>query len=77
MTRSGTANIPTDELRDALEQALHDSGNSRRVTGMDRSPCAFTSSFTLEELAVALDDGTQLDLMFKDNPAKLLGLPVL
>jgi hypothetical protein len=66
MTQSGATNIATDELRDALEQALHDSGNPRRVTGMERSPCVFTSSFTLEELAVELDDGTELDLMFKD-----------
>jgi hypothetical protein len=66
MTGSGTANIATDELRAALERALRDSGNPRQVTGMDRSPCVFTSSFTLEELAVQLDDGTQLDLMFKD-----------
>jgi phosphotransferase family enzyme len=66
VTRSGAVNIATDELRDALEQALRDSSDPRRVASLDRSPCAFTSSFTLEELAVALDDGTQLDLMFKD-----------
>jgi hypothetical protein len=66
MTQPGAADIATDELRDALELALRDSSNPRRVASLDRSPCAFTSSFTLEELAVALDDGTQLDLMFKD-----------
>jgi hypothetical protein len=66
VTQSGASNIATEELRDALERALRDSGNPHRVTGMERSPCVFTSSFTLEELAVELDDGTQLGLMFKD-----------
>jgi hypothetical protein len=57
----------TEDLRDALEQAFRGgSTESRRITRLDRSPCAFSSSFSLEELAVEFDGGTQLDLMFKD-----------
>ena len=57
----------TEDLRDALERALSSrSGGARRITRLERSPCVFSSSFTLEELEVELDDGTTLDLMFKD-----------
>jgi thiamine kinase-like enzyme len=66
VTQSGAAGIPTEELREALEQALRISGDARQITGLKRSPCVFTSSFALEELAVQLDDGMKLDLMFKD-----------
>jgi Ser/Thr protein kinase RdoA (MazF antagonist) len=59
--------VGTDDLRQSLERALgHHSGGPRRISRLERSPCVFTSSFALEELQLQLDDGTGLDLMFKD-----------
>jgi hypothetical protein len=58
--------VTTPELRDALERALSGHRGATRITRFERSPCILTSSFALEELALELDDGTELDLMFKD-----------
>jgi hypothetical protein len=67
---TGSANperVSTEELRSALEHSLSDPfGTSQRITRLERSPCVFTSSFALEELAIETDDGTELNLMFKD-----------
>jgi phosphotransferase family enzyme len=61
------ASVSTEDLRAALERALGGrSGASGRITRLERSPCIFGSSFTLEEVEVELDDSTRLDLMFKD-----------
>lgn len=57
----------TEQLRDALERSLSDYvGGSGRITSLERSPCVFTSSFALEELAIETQDGAELKLMFKD-----------
>jgi thiamine kinase-like enzyme len=57
----------TSELRLALEQALSDYfGESRAVTKLERQPAANRSSFALEALALSLDNGTELELMFKN-----------
>ena len=40
-------------------------GAPRRVTGIERRPSPYRSSFVLEELDVTLDDGTSLGLMLK------------
>jgi phosphotransferase family enzyme len=59
--------VTTEDLRTALERSLaSDSGSARAVARLDRAPCVFASSFSLEELEVELDDGTHLNLMFKD-----------
>jgi phosphotransferase family enzyme len=67
---AGSANpdrVSTEELRGALERSLSDHfGSSRRITSLERSPSVFTSSFALEELEIETDDGTELNLMFKD-----------
>jgi hypothetical protein len=61
----GTA--PTSELRAELERALSDHfGTARRVAEVHRSPLPYQTSFAIEELDVALDDGTRLELTFKD-----------
>ena len=58
----------TAELRAALERALGDRTGSAAspITGLERRPCAYRTSFALEELDVALADGSALRLMFKD-----------
>src|SRR5439155_22320281 len=55
------------ELRAELERCLaeHFSAFSR-IRGLVRRPCPYRSSFALEELEVALEDGGTLELMFKD-----------
>jgi hypothetical protein len=58
--------VSSEELRAALEPSLSDRhGDDRRIIRLERSPCVYGSSYALEELAVELDDGTQLDVMFK------------
>ena len=55
------------ELRAALEQVLSGYyGSERRVVRLDHRPSAYRSSFTVEELEVCLDDGTTLQIIFKD-----------
>jgi hypothetical protein len=57
----------TEALRAALEQSLRDElGTEQRITRLERSPCIYSSSFVLEELSVELDDGSGLELMFKN-----------
>jgi len=59
--------VPTDELRPALEGVLcRYFDRPCRVVGLDRVPSRYRSSFALEELAVRLDDGRALDILFKD-----------
>jgi len=63
------------ELRTALEQALREHfGTPCRVLELERRPSAYGSSFTIEELDVRLDDGTALQVMFKNlSRGALLG----
>lgn len=57
----------TADLRSALENALSRYfGRLRRVAQMERRLSICRSSFLLEELEVGLDDGTTLQVMFKD-----------
>jgi hypothetical protein len=57
----------TAEIRSQLERALGDRrGTAVSVTGLERRPCAYRTSFALEELDVELADGTRLRLMMKD-----------
>lgn len=57
----------TSELRAHLERALgRHFGSPRRIVGLDRRPSPYRTSFALEELAVELEDGSRLELMFKD-----------
>jgi hypothetical protein len=59
--------IGTNELRAALEEALsRHFAAPRRLTELERRPSAYSTSFTIEELEVRLDDGTSLQLLFKD-----------
>jgi aminoglycoside phosphotransferase (APT) family kinase protein len=57
----------TVELRAALEEAIsaHE-GKPVAVTGLERRPCEYRTSFALEELEVTLADGRTLQLMFKN-----------
>jgi hypothetical protein len=59
--------IGTAELRAALEEALsRHFAAPRRLTELERRPSAYSTSFAIEELEVCLDDGTSLQLLFKD-----------
>jgi aminoglycoside/choline kinase family phosphotransferase len=58
---------PTAEIRAELERALSDRrGKAVSVRRLERRPCAYRTSFALEELDVELADGTRLRLMMKD-----------
>jgi hypothetical protein len=58
---------PTAEVRAELERALGDRrGTPVSIRGLERRPCAYRTSFALEELDVELSDGTRLRLMMKD-----------
>jgi aminoglycoside phosphotransferase (APT) family kinase protein len=55
------------EVRTRLERALSDRrGAPVSIEDLERRPCAYRTSFALEELDVALADGTRLRLMMKD-----------
>lgn len=55
------------ELQSALEGSLVGHfGMPVRVARLDRRPSRYSTSFSLEEIDVHLDDGTVLSLMFKD-----------
>ena len=57
----------TTEVRAELERVLGDRrGAPVSIEGLERHPCAYRTSFALEELDVALADGTRLRLMLKD-----------
>lgn len=57
--------VDTAELRTALEEQL--AGRLRSpVARVVRRPSAYRTSFALEELEVRLEDGTTVELMFKD-----------
>ena len=59
--------VGTDELRAALERSLsRHFAAPRRITRLERRPSAYSTSFAIEELGVHLDDGTSLQLLFKD-----------
>ena len=59
--------IGTAELRVALEETLGRRWRTRRrVTGLERRPSSYSTSFAIEELDARLDDGTSLRLLFKD-----------
>jgi hypothetical protein len=57
----------TAEIRAELERVLADTRGPRvAITGLERRPCAYRTSFSLEELDVELADGDRLRLMMKD-----------
>lgn len=64
----------TGEVRAALEAGLDGDRSGRPlITSLERRPSAYATSSALEELDVLLDDGTSLELMFKDlSPAARL-----
>jgi aminoglycoside phosphotransferase (APT) family kinase protein len=65
-----------DDLRDGLERALSErAGSRRKIVELERRSSAYASSFTLEELRAVLEDGAELDLIFKDvGPAAMSDL---
>ena len=59
--------VATAELCKALEHALSQHfGVVRSIAKLERRPSPYRTSFALEELDLLLDDGTRLQLMFKD-----------
>jgi hypothetical protein len=56
-----------NDLKEGLERALTDRfGSTRKVVTLDHLASPYQSSFTLEEIRAVLDDGTELELIFKD-----------
>jgi hypothetical protein len=59
--------VPSDELRSVLEGVLSSHFEAPcRISDFNRAPSEYRSSYALEELGVRLDDGRQLDIVFKD-----------
>jgi hypothetical protein len=57
----------TRDVRAELEHALSEHfGARRRIVELERRPAPYRTSFSLEELDVVLDDGSDLQIMFKD-----------
>jgi len=66
-TGAGREPPPTDEVREALARALGERrGAPVSITALERRPCAYRTSFALEELDVRLAGGPPLRLMMKD-----------
>jgi aminoglycoside phosphotransferase len=57
--------VPTDVLVPVLDVEIARL-LGKRVVSVDRRPHPYGTSFPLEELDVTLDDGTRLELVFKD-----------
>jgi hypothetical protein len=59
--------VSTLELRAGLERALSAHfAAPRRIVRLERRPCPYRTSFALEELDAELEDGTSLQLIFKN-----------
>jgi hypothetical protein len=56
-----SAPVSDNELRGVVERVL-----GCPVAGLERRPSAYRTCFALEELSVQLENGTHLQLMFKD-----------
>ncbi len=52
--------------RELTDQLSHYFGRQLEIVRLDRRVSEYCSSFIIEELDVTLDDGTSLDLIFKD-----------
>ena len=65
--------IQSDELKAALERVLTDHfRRPRSIVSLKRELAPYRSSSHLEELQLQLEDGTRLDVMFKD-PGRQVG----
>ena len=59
--------VDRDELhRELTDQLSHYFGRELEIVKLDRRVSEYCSSFIIEELDVTLDDGTTLELVFKD-----------
>src|SRR5438093_1853358 len=61
---SRTREIPSEELRSALQQMLQ--SDPRRIVGLTRARSPHAATSALEELDLVFNDGKHLRLMFKD-----------
>jgi aminoglycoside phosphotransferase (APT) family kinase protein len=64
VARTGAAT--GDEFEDALSRALAGRLRDRRIVAVTRSPSAYRTSAAIEDLHLALDEGSTLELVFKD-----------
>jgi hypothetical protein len=72
--QSKASTIKDDELKQALQSSLRKHFNANcSITGLKREVSKYSSSFVIEELDVALDNGDRRILLFKNlgNPALL------
>jgi aminoglycoside phosphotransferase (APT) family kinase protein len=61
------SNVPTEDLRSAVEDALcRHFDRACSVVEFRREPSQYRSSFALEEIRVRIDDGRTLEIVFKD-----------
>ena len=59
--------VSSGELRMELERLLSNHfGTERYIVRLERRPSAYCTSFAIEELDIRLDDGTVLQLIFKN-----------
>lgn len=73
MRGAAAAAVADDELRRALEAAVVPALGGRRIDAVTRRASLYHSSYPMEELTLALDDGSGLDLVFKDlSPTVML-----
>ena len=63
MSTTTARQSPSD---DDLLEALRPAFDGRRITALARRPYVLASSYAIEELRVSLDDGSAVELMFKD-----------
>ena len=54
-------------MKKTLEQCLNRHfGGHRSIAELRRTPSAYRSSFAIEDLEVRFDDGTEINLVFKN-----------
>ena len=55
------------ELRTALDELFARGARPRRIIDLETRPLPYASSFAIEELDVQFDDGSRVELVWKDT----------
>jgi aminoglycoside phosphotransferase (APT) family kinase protein len=66
-------NASTESVRALLTRTLHSSRPRARIVEIERAPCAYGSSWWLEDITLQLDDGSEIRLVFKDLSREATG----
>ena len=71
---AGRVIVDTDAVRGVLEPAFQARRGSARIVNVLRRPSKYTTSCPLEEVDLELEDGSRVQLMYKDlSPNRLVG----